>query len=92
MVVVVMIMMRMKTEMKNDLLYIQETKHFGLSILFNYSCIFFLSLAKITDSTIFVSLNDYMKYVKCFEVPFWYESHHHTLKITQFNKVQTTRT
>ena len=44
-----MIMMRMKTELKNDLLYSHETKHFGLSVLFNYSCIFSPSLAKITQ-------------------------------------------
>jgi hypothetical protein len=49
MVVVVMITMRMKTELKNDLLYIHETERFGLSVLFNYSCIFSLSLAKIKE-------------------------------------------
>jgi len=66
----VMITLRMKTELKNNLLYIHETKHFGLSVFFSYSCIFSPSLAKITDSIVFVSLNDYKKYVKCSEVPF----------------------
>ena len=53
MVVVVTITMRMKSEMKNDL-YIHKTKYSGKSVLFNYSCILFPSLVKITEILLYL--------------------------------------
>jgi len=66
-----MITMRIKTELKNDLLYIHKTDHFWIICAFQL-CMHFLTTTSQDniDSIVFVSLNDYTKYVKCSEVPF----------------------
>jgi hypothetical protein len=66
-----MITMRIKTELKNDLLHIFMKKTFWIIRALQL----FLHFLPITsqdnrDSIVFVSLNDSAKYVKCSEVPF----------------------